>query len=89
MAVLVTIGFVASCAFGFAPHPALLAANDLRASAPPREKYSSTFTNSEGHVYQMAYDGQGRLIAATNAIPEQVFRNFFDSCGHLTCCRPN
>ena len=42
------------------------------------------FTNSEGHVYRMAYDAQDRLVAATNAAGEQVFRNYFDSCGNLT-----
>jgi hypothetical protein len=32
----------------------------------------------------MAYDAQGRLLAATNAANERVFRNFFDPCGNLT-----
>jgi len=32
----------------------------------------------------MAYDGQSRLIAATNGANEQVFRSFYDFCGNLT-----
>ena len=44
----------------------------------------TAFTNSEGHVYRLAYDGQSRVIAATNGANEQVFRNFFDACGNLT-----
>jgi YD repeat-containing protein len=44
----------------------------------------TSFTNSEGHVYRLAYDGQSRIIAATNGANEQVFRNFYDLGGNLT-----
>jgi len=44
----------------------------------------TTYTNAEGRVYRMAYDALGRLVAATNAVDEQVFANRYDPVGNLT-----
>lgn len=44
----------------------------------------TTCTNAEGHVYTMTYDALSCPTSATNALGQQVFRNFYDPVGNLT-----